>query len=96
VVHGSVGGDQHNYRALGRALASSLQLPAYRRAGNGRVAAEVGLHQHADRVAALRFRQARRGGADAALEAEGDGAGPGADGSFLDRTAIGGAEHHCT
>ena len=70
-------------------------LAAHRHAGDPqlRAPAEVGLHQHADRVAAAARRRATRDdGADAALEPVADHAGAAADVALGDRPARGAVE----
>ena len=66
-------------------------LAAHRHAGDGelRPPAEVGLHEHADGVAARVLADAPRRRADAALEAVADHAGAAADVALGDRAASG-------
>ncbi len=68
------------------------EFAAHGRAVHREDAAEVGLHEHADGVAAAAARQDARGGADAALEAEGDGARARADRALFDRAALRGTQ----
>ena len=79
-VDRSVGGDDDHARAAG-ALG---RRGGDGHSGDGQVAAEIRLHQHADRVAVRRAAGRR---ADAAFESERDRPGAGADGAFLDRAA---------
>ncbi len=88
-----IGGDHDHDTAVagrGRRLQRARDLRRigqrlpHRYAGHGQVAAEIALHQHADGVAALRRFEPARAGADAALPAERDRAGAGADRAFLD------------
>src|ERR1700691_2048315 len=53
-----------------------------------RAAAVVTLHQHADQVTAVLLGELARGGADAALEAVADHAGPTADRALLDTATV--------
>ena len=55
----------------------------HRHPGDGQLAAEVALHQHADRVSTFARHKPARTGADAALPAERDRAGAGADAAFF-------------
>src|SRR2546428_9210980 len=57
-------------------------------AKDAEIAAEVRLHEHAHRPGALRVRQHARGGADAALPAEGDRSRPRADRAFLNHSCV--------
>src|SRR5215469_15876918 len=70
-------------------------LPPHRDAGNTQILArstEVALYEDAHGIAAVLGRQDPRSGADTALVAKADHAGPAADRAFLDRSRMRGVE----
>ena len=88
-VEGGVGGDDDDDAAVAGGWGGLAEFAVDGDAGDHEVAAIVGLDEDADGVSGGGD---AGGGADAALPAEGDGAGPGADGAFGDGTGAGGFE----